>query len=678
MLKDRRFRLVSGAVAILLAITAVTWVIVPDEAASSQAGRTLSAASALGAPAGDAQAAQEPAPAGAGPLVFLPEKVDVSPPLRDIPPIYTPPAEETLIRFNEFPLPGHDQGATGADATLQGWQGESAMPLPVMNWEGVNNRNGVLPPDTNGDVGPNHYVQWVNLSFQIWDKAGTSLYGPANGNTIWSGFGGSCQTLNSGDPVVVYDHLADRWVMMQFALSTNPAYICIAVSQTPDPTGAWYRYSYAWPNNYMPDYPKITLWPDGYYIAVNQFSSSWAWRGQGAAAFERDKMLTGAPAQTIYYDLYSHNSNFGGAQPADWEGTTQPPIGAPCPFMEWDDSTWIGPADALRIWNFHVDWITPANSYFGASLDPNYTLNTANVNPTICSANYCIDQPGTTQNLDEISDRLMHRLQYRNFADHQSMVTNHTVSIGSNLAGIHWYELRDTGGGWTIYQEGTYGPADGASRWMGSIAQDKAGNMALGFSVSSSTLYPTIRYVGRLPGDAPGTLPQSETTLVTGTGYQSHSAARWGDYSAMQLDPSDSCTFWYTQEYIVTSGSANWQTRIGSFVFPGCGLPKIYVGNIAMKYRTVVPGTYMLQAKVPVWDEAGNRVAGASVTAQWTLPDGRTITQTRPTAANGAAAFTRTSKLTGLFTITVLDVQKADFEYDPGMNQETSEDITVP
>jgi hypothetical protein len=213
---------------------------------------------------------------------------------------------------------------------------------------------------------------------------------------------------------------------------------------------------------------------------------------------------------------------------------------------------------------------------------------------------------------------------------------------------------------------------------MGSIAQDKAGNMALGFSVSSSTLYPTIRYVGRLPGDAPGTLPQSETTLVTGTGYQSHSAARWGDYSAMQLDPSDNCTFWYTQEYIVTSGSANWQTRIGSFVFPGCGLPKIYVGNIVMKYKTVVPGTYMLQAKVPVWDEAGNRVAGASVTAQWTLPDGRTITQTRPTAANGAAAFTRTSKLTGLFTITVLDVQKADFEYDPGMNQETSEDITVP
>ncbi|HNS50077.1 MAG TPA: hypothetical protein PKO09_02730 [Anaerolineae bacterium] len=678
MHKTRWFKVAGGALAILLALTAVVWVVAPNEANSAEAGMVSYAMSAPVGSAGNEPAAPEPAQAGAGPLVIQPEKFDVSPPLRDIAPIVTPPADEELVRFHEGPLPGHDRGATGADATLQDWQGESAMPSPIMNWEGVNNRNGVHPPDTNGDVGPNHYVQWVNLSFQVWDKNGTSLYGPANGNTLWTGFGGSCETSNSGDPVVLYDHLADRWVMLQFGLTTTPDYLCIAVSQTADPTGAWHRYAYAWPNNYMPDYPKVTLWPDGYYVAVNQFSSSGSWRGQGAAAFERDKMLLGQSAQTIYYDLYTHNANYGGMQPADWEGTSQPPTGAPCPFMEWDDSTWIGPTDALRIWNFHADWVTPGNSSFGAGLEPNYVIGTADVNPTICGQNFCIDQPGTTQNLDEIADRLMHRLQYRNFGSYQSMVTNHTVSIGNNLAGIHWYELRNSGGGWSIYQQGTYGPNDGSSRWMGSIAQDQAGNMSLGFSVSSGSLYPTIRYVGRLAADPLGTLPQSETTLITGAGYQSSSYGRWGDYSAMQVDPTDSCTFWYTQEYIVTNGYANWQTRIGSFVFPDCGLTKAFIGNIAMKYKVTVPNTYMVQAKVPVWDEAGNRVVGANVTAQWTLPDGRTITQTRVTGLNGAAAFARASKLTGLFTITILDVQAAGYEYDPAMNQETSEELTVP
>ena len=338
------------------------------------------------------------------------------------------------------------------------------------------------------------------------------------------------------------------------------------MSQTSDPTGNWYRYSYTWPSTYMPDYPKLGLWPDGYYLTVNQFSQVGSWRGAGVAAFERSKMLTGATAQTIYYNLYSYNSAYGGMLPADWEGTTQPPSGAPCPYMEWDDSTWIAPSDALRIWNFHVDWTTPANSYFGSSLAPNYTLATADVNPSICASSPCIDQPGTAQNLDEISDRLMFRLQYRNFPTYQAMVTNHTVSIGSNNAGIHWYELRNTGSGWTIYQQGTYGPA-GASRWMGSIAMDQSGNMALGFSISSSSIYPSIRYVGRLAADTLGTMPQSETTLVTGAGYQSDSYARWGDYSSMQIDPSDGCTFWYTQEYAAASGSYNWYTRIGAFTF---------------------------------------------------------------------------------------------------------------
>lgn len=579
MKKRDSFKVIGGVLALALVAAAAIWVMAPPGAAPRAGAGALSAA---GLPAGST-ADQPPVgeePASAGPLVILPDKMDVSPPLRDIAPIVAPPDDEALRRFIELErLPGHNTGSAGdVNPTLQDWNGPTAMPSPSQNWDGINNTGySVRPPDTNGDVGPNHYIQWVNLRFQIWNKTGTSLYGPAAGNTLWSGFGGQCQTTNDGDPVVLYDQLADRWVMMQFAVTSTPNLICIAVSQTADPLGSWYRYSYAWKNSYMPDYPKIGLWPDGYYLSVNQFTQAGAWRGAGVAAFERAKMLTGAAAQTIYFNGYTYNSNYGGMLPADWEGTAQPPSGAPCPFAEWDDSTWIAPSDAVRVWNFHVDWTTPANSTFGSGtpFTPNYVLPTADVNPTICATSPCIDQPGTAQNLDEISDRVMHRLQYRNFSadGYQAMVTNHTVKAGSNIAGIHWFELRNTGGGWALHQQGTYGPADLASRWMGSIAMDRQGNMALGYSVSSASVYPSIRYVGRVVTDTLGTMPQGETTLIAGGGYQSDSAARWGDYSAMQVDPVDDCTFWYTQEYARSSNAYTWYTRIGAFKFPGCSKP---------------------------------------------------------------------------------------------------------
>ena len=581
MQKKRWLQLVSGAAALLLVLTAVAWVVTPDRATPRPRAGTLSTAgAATGLNRVSRQAADEK-PAGDGPIVIQPDHMDVSPPLRDIEPIVELPKEEALIRFREIGIiPGHEvEGSfSGVDSTLQSVQGPLApMPSPAQNWDGINNgANSVRPPDTQGDVGLNHYVQWVNVRFQIWNKTGTSLYGPALGNTIWSGFGGQCQTANDGDPITLYDHLANRWVMMQFAVTSTPNLICIAVSQTADPTGSWYRYSYSWPSSYMPDYPKLGLWPDGYYLTVNQFTQAGSWVSGGVAAFERAKMLTGAAAQTIYYSL---SSTYGGMLPADWEGATQPPSGAPCPFAEWDDSSWIGPSDALRIWNFHVDWTTPANSYFGASLAPNQTLVTADVDPTLCDASpACIDQPGTSVMLDDLADRLMHRLQYRNFGTYQTLVGNHTVDTNSpaGRAGIHWFELRNTGSGWSINQQGTYGPADttSTSRWMGSIAMDSSGNMALGYSVTDNvSLYPSIRYAGRLATDTLGTLPQTETTLVTGGGNQTDSANRWGDYSAMQVDPVDDCTFWYTQEYAQTSGAYNWYTRIGSFKFPSCGTP---------------------------------------------------------------------------------------------------------
>lgn len=590
MTTRRWFKVVIGLAAILLVVAAVAWVVAPDRARSDQEvagqrGRTLDAGSAsLGLNQSGATGDQEVLDSRA--LVILPDKVDVSPPLRDIPPIEPVKGDETLIRRNESSFHTGVGSFSGVDPGLQRTPGLEVMPTPIVNVAGTANVNGVLPPDTQGDVGPDRYVQWVNLAYSIYDKSGTKLSGPTNGNTIWSGFDTDCANNNDGDPITLYDYLADRWMMSQFQVNPGTCYQCIAVSATGDPTGPWYRYKYTWPGTLMNDYPHFGLWPDGYYLTVNQYHpTNYAWRGAGVASFERDKMLTGAPAQMIYFDLYPVDPNYGGQLPADMDGWTQPASGAPALIMEWDDSSWIAPSDALRIWKFHVDWATPGNSYLGTGSPgsaggPNWTVNTNDVDPTLCSAPPCIDQPGTSQNLDEISWLMMHRLQYRSFGTYQTLVGNHTVDTNNpaGIAGIHWFELRNTGTDWTMYQQGTYGPSDSVNRWMGSIAMDGSGNIALGFSASGSSIYPSVRYTGRLASDPLGTMGQSEATLISGAGYQSHSAARWGDYSAMQIDPFDDSTFWYTQEYIVTSGAADWVTRIGSFKFPSGALtaPTLY------------------------------------------------------------------------------------------------------
>ncbi|MEW5830386.1 MAG: hypothetical protein AB1846_15975, partial [Chloroflexota bacterium] len=441
---------------------------------------------------------------------------------------------------------------------------------PLQSFEGVSNVNGVLPPDTNGDVGPNHYMQWVNLSFAIYSKTGTLLYSPAAGNTLWTGFGGVCETSNDGDPIVQYDHLADRWMVNQFALPNYPSgpfYQCIAVSQTGDPTGAWYRYQFQISATKMNDYPKFGVWPDGYYMTVNQFSTTGSWAGAGVVAFERDKMLLGQAAQMVYFDLYGVDPNLGGMLPGDLDGPV-PPAGAPNPVLQFDDNAWGYSGDQLQIWSFHVDWATPSNSTFTQTA----VLPVAAFDSNMCSYNRnCIPQQGTTRKLDAIADRLMYRAQYRNFGSYQTLVLNHTVDATStDRAGVRWYELRNSGGGWSIYQQGTFSP-DTAGRWMASIAMDGNGNIGLGYSVSSSTMYPSIRYTGRLAGDALGQMTQGEGTLITGTGAQTSTYSRWGDYSSLSVDPLDDCTFWYTNEYLQTTSTSSWRTRIGSFQLPGCG-----------------------------------------------------------------------------------------------------------
>jgi hypothetical protein len=525
-------------------------------------------------------------------------KQDTSPPLREIQP--SPPTESPAIREIPMyrrpprgqPADQEKEGESGGTA-IQDWHASIQIPAPIQSFEGISNADNqavvggqVVPPDPNGDVGPNHYVQIVNFSLAVYNKTGTRLVGPLPNNALWSGFGGLCETTNNGDPIVLYDHLADRWFLSQFAFDfdangnpVGPFFQCIAISQTGDPTGAYFRYAFQMPVDKLNDYPKFGVWPDAYYMSVNQFVvNPEDFVGVGVAAFERDKMLIGQPAQLVYFDLDSVDPNFFGLLPADLDGPP-PPTGSPNFFVAFAEA----PNDLLNLWEFHVDFSNPANSTFGVGGQANAVLNTDPFNSNfgrLCAPprlqQLCVPQPGSIlRRVDAVADRLMFRLQYRNFGTHQSLVTNHTVNLGSGLfprAAIRWYELRNSGSGWSLFQQGTYSP-DSDHRWMGSAAMDSGGNIAIGFSTSGPAIFPSIRYAGRLATDPPGELSQGEAELITGGGVQTSPLRRWGDYSMMAVDPTDDCTFWYTQEYYATSSEVGWQTRIGSFKFPSCGAP---------------------------------------------------------------------------------------------------------
>ena len=525
--------------------------------------------SALTAALGAAANAQElPQPAQVHrPTILLPVRHDVTRPLREIPVV--PPRTDRESPHEPHPVRGGPvAGPRLPDPSLQTTAPNAGAITPSISFGGIGNTAGVLPPDTNGDVGPQHYVQWVNLSFAVYDKAtGAAVYGPADGSTLWNGFGGACQASNDGDPIVLYDEKADRWLMSQFALPNyprGPYYQCLAVSTSGDPTGSWNRYAFSFSK--LNDYPKFGVWSDGYYMSINQFSCNFircSWAGEGVVAFERSQMLNGGAARGVYFDLAS-NAALGGMLPADLDGPTAPPAGAPNYFMQFDDQP-----DQLQLWAFHVDWSNTANSTFTRKA----LLPTSPLDSNMCGgARNCIPQPGTSTKIDAIADRLMYRLQYRNFGDHESLVTNHTVDVnGADRAGVRWYEVRNPGGTPSIYQQGTFAPADTLNRWMGSAAMDSAGNIGLGYSVANSLTFPAIRFTGRLAGDPAGTMTVTESDLRIGTGSQTHSSGRWGDYSMLAVDPSDGCTFWYTTEYYGGTSSAGWQTNIGSFMLGNCG-----------------------------------------------------------------------------------------------------------
>ena len=494
-----------------------------------------------------------------GPEVSLDIQHDVSPPLRNTPslPLRAIRDEKPLrLTHPNGPVPPHQQ-----DPVVQTSAGPLVATTPGLNFAGVGNGDygfapDAAPPDTNGAVGATQFVQWVNESFAVFDKAtGAIAPGfPKAGNTLWSGFGGGCETNNDGDPIVQYDKANNRWIFTQFSVSTKPYLQCVAVSTTSDATGTFNRYAFSYGSTQFPDYPKLAVWPDAYYISFNIFAPSFI--GPKACAYDGAAMRAGTPATQVCFQL---SNSFGSLLPSDLDGSTAPPAGSPNFFLSFG-------TNSLNLWKFHVDFVTPANSTLtGPTNMPVAAFTRA------CGGGTCIPQLGTSQQLDSLGDRLMYRLAYRNFGDHEAMVVNHSVTAGSSV-GIRWYEIRNPGGTPpTVYQQSTFAP-DSSYRWMGSIAMDQAGNIAMGYSVSSSAINPAIRYTGRAPGDALGTM-QAENVIIGGAGSQTGGLKRWGDYSSISIDPVDDCTFWYTNEYLKATGSFNWSTWIASFKFPGCGGP---------------------------------------------------------------------------------------------------------
>jgi hypothetical protein len=452
------------------------------------------------------------------------------------------------------------------DPVVQASEGQAVETIGKMNFPGIGAghygyHDQASRPDANGAVGATQYVQIVNMSFAVFDKSnGKIVLGPADISSLWNGFGGPCERPIS-DPVAVYDKIAKRWVLAGMSALARPFFECIAVSQTSDATGAYNRYAIEFG---ALDYEKLGVWPDAYYLGVNAGGG-----GNGiACALQRPAMLEGKKAMAICFGAPG-GKTFSTLLPADLDGERPPPRGAPNYIVGGINAE----PNTMMLFKFHADFAHPKRS----TLKGPVRIPVAAYTPACPvrigrdDVHICIPQKGTRTMIWTLSDRLMYRNAYRNFGDHESIVVTHDVNVkfGTNIhdfvTGVRWYELRAAkDGNFTVFQQGTFAP-DSNSRWMGSAAMDKAGDLAVGYSISSNGMYPSIRYAGRIPTDPLGTL-EGEKSVVTGS---SPGSLPWGDYSSMAVDPVDDCTFWYTTEYY-ERGQDGWSTRIASFRFSGC------------------------------------------------------------------------------------------------------------
>jgi len=552
-----------------------------------------------------------PSPKANGPKFSEAKAFDVSKPLKELAKTAKPSGAKPIAGpAGSDRQPGVEDEPAGSafrafmpQARAAEAQATTAL-SPTLTFEGISNQDNfnlfgfrVNPPDPVGDVGPNHYVEMVNLAFAVYDKQGNLLLGPVDTGTLWSGFAVDDCTDPSGDPIVLYDQLEDRWILTQFTTRGPQYYDCVAISETGDPTGAYYRYAFVTQpdpelpgGTFFPDYPKYGVWTDSYLMTTRDFGDVTGY-GISVYALEKNKMLAGNPnARAVQFFLDSNvvplNLIGDGLLPADIDGTRRPidRVAAPIVGTQDDNAFYGATSDALNIWNLTVQWKAEPE----ASLEFAKQLPVApfdSIFPCAPTSRDCLPQPGITnpaQYLDILSyrQRPTWRLAYRNFGKYEALVTTQSVEAAPGVAGMRWYEIQRTGfpkpsDEYSVYQQGTFDPGDGVNRWMGSIAQDKFGNAALGYSVVNGTnVFPGIRYTGRLAGDPLGQMTLGEGTIVNGTGVQRTTNSRWGDYTSMNVDPVDDCTFWYVNEYYTLAGqqssTAGWQTRIGAFKLPGC------------------------------------------------------------------------------------------------------------
>jgi len=570
----------------------------------------------------------------------------------------------------------------------------SLVTNPIANFDGIDMDDQVslfggrfAPPDTNSDTGPNHVVMAINSAIRVYNKTGTGLTTLASLGSLFSTIGGPCASTNDGDPIVLYDPLADRWLISEFCgdfTVNNSMHELIAISKTGDPTGAYFLYDFLMPAGRFTDYPHLGVWPDGYYMATNDFNTSGtAFLGDSFFAFNRAKLLVGDP--TANYVSFSNNFpanplGSGGFLPTDLDGVSLPPAGTPNLIIQFLADEFGDPIDGLRIAEFVPNYTTPASSTLTQLPD----VALAAFDARQPSSRALIDQPppaGAADSLDAIADRLMHRLAYRNLSGGvQSYVLDFTVNVSgvnpTNAAtyqgGTRWTELRRNNGtgAMSVNQQATYAPgsgngATGRNLGMGSVAQDGEGNIGLAASATgiSPALNPTAIYTGRLFADPLNTTPQGEVDAMSAVtrGVQTGTGNRWGDYSSLMVDPADECTFWGTFEYVDSpTADFDWNTRIFSFkVNPACvSAPK---GTIQGTVTNCASGLPIANAIVTTPDGFLRQtnasgmysmsVAPGTYTVNITAPGGfNTCTTSNVVVTNGGTA-TVNCCLTGVPTI---------------------------
>lgn len=470
--------------------------------------------------------------------------------------------------------------------------------------------------DTSGAAGPDDYVQMVNVGAAIFSKSGALRCGPMSQAAFFTSprVQSNCEgDKRITDSVVMYDSHAGRWFVSLAFRTETPSFglvqvQCIAVSQTSDPTGGWYRYEFqisgdgTCPDSQDPtafracegDYPKAGVWPDAYYLTAASRPDEGHYNGVYLLAFERARMLQGQDARSVEFYIPNASGQISVSSAthflvADWDGPTPPPEGAPEPVVQ------EAFGEELGVWGFHVDWTDPAKSTLSRTSDftnQSFTGRCHSNNDT------CIDQPtenGVTKQLAALADgKVMFRLPYRNLGDRQVLLATLSVLVGpGDRMGIGWYELQNGSGGWDIAQQGAYAPTDANDRWMPSIAMDHVGDILVGFNASGPTLHPSVHYAARRPSDPKDMLPVGEGSFVAGTGSQLDTE-QFGDYAQTTLDPSDDCTFWYTSEYYDYQPPAgtsdpttehNFSTRIGAVRMDSCEASPVTPTTV----RTVAP-----------------------------------------------------------------------------------------